>query len=264
MRTLLLERAAKMLRARDPVTLRSLVAGTGVSTMAVYTWFGGMDGLWRALRQEGFTRLAARMSTVEATVDSVADLAALAAAYVRNAVDQPDLYRVMFDATIELADLPAADACLEKLVHGVARCQDEGRLEGAITSLDAATQSWAITHGVVSLAVDGPLSADTLRHLGPLLVALYVSLGDEPDRCRRSVEIGCGRRNDEQHLRPPGVADHGLEHGGGGGGGHQADSGQRAALPSRRPLADPLVGAEGEASVQLIGDGRDDSAGQFD
>ncbi len=53
-----------MLRTRQPVTLRALVAGTGVSTMAVYTYFGGMDGLWKALRQEGFTRLAAKLACV--------------------------------------------------------------------------------------------------------------------------------------------------------------------------------------------------------
>ena len=47
-----------MLARREPVTLRAVVAGTGVSTMAVYTHFDGMPGLWRAVRQEGFTRLA--------------------------------------------------------------------------------------------------------------------------------------------------------------------------------------------------------------
>ncbi|GAA2886227.1 hypothetical protein GCM10020220_090540 [Nonomuraea rubra] len=62
-RSLLIDRAAQLLAAREPVTLRSLVAGTGVSTMAVYTYFGSMDGLWAAMRQEGFTRLAARLAT---------------------------------------------------------------------------------------------------------------------------------------------------------------------------------------------------------
>ena len=80
-------RAAHMLRTREPITLRSLVAGTGVSTMAVYTYFGSMDGLWRALRQEGFTRLEARFSTVTITDDPVRDLTALVVAYLRNALE---------------------------------------------------------------------------------------------------------------------------------------------------------------------------------
>src|SRR5882757_3108394 len=92
-RTLLIERAAHMLRTREPITLRSLVAGTGVSTMAVYTYFGGMDGVWQALRQEGFTRLAARFAAVATSGDPVRDLTALVAAYLGNALDHPDLYR---------------------------------------------------------------------------------------------------------------------------------------------------------------------------
>src|ERR1700742_4886206 len=97
-RSLLIDRGAQMLAARQPVTLRSLVAGTGVSTMAVYTYFGGMDGVWKAVRQEGLTRLAARLATVATSADPVRDLTALGAAYLRNALDNPDLYRVMFDA----------------------------------------------------------------------------------------------------------------------------------------------------------------------
>jgi len=42
-RTLLVERAAHMLRTSEPTTLRSLMAGTGVSTMAVYTYFLAYD-----------------------------------------------------------------------------------------------------------------------------------------------------------------------------------------------------------------------------
>ena len=57
-RVALVERAAEMLARREVVTLRALVDSVGTSTMAVYTHFGGMAGLWRAVRQEGFTRLA--------------------------------------------------------------------------------------------------------------------------------------------------------------------------------------------------------------
>ncbi|MBV2362274.1 TetR/AcrR family transcriptional regulator [Streptomonospora nanhaiensis] len=189
-RTLLLERAAHMLRTREPITLRSLVAGTSVSTMAVYTYFGGMDGVWRALRQEGFTRLAARFARVDTSADPVRDLAALAAAYLDNALDHPDLYRVMFDADFELDDLQAADDTLEHLVRAAARAVDTGRLRADVVPLDLATQGWAMGHGLVSLVANGPLPRETLDHCVPMLTALLVSAGDEPVRCRRSVERG--------------------------------------------------------------------------
>jgi AcrR family transcriptional regulator len=189
-RSLLIERAAHMLTTRQPVTLRSLVAGTGVSTMAVYTYFGGMAGLWKAMRQEGFIRLAARLDAVEPSADPVRDLAALGAAYLSNALASPDLYRVMFDAGFELEDAEAADRTLHCLVRTVERARDAGRFRGDIDPLDLATQSWTIGHGLASLTATGPLPHRTLAHGVPLLTALFTSAGDDADQCRRSVERG--------------------------------------------------------------------------
>ncbi|APU17152.1 MULTISPECIES: TetR/AcrR family transcriptional regulator [Actinoalloteichus] len=193
-RTLLIERAAHMLRVREPITLRSLVAGTGVSTMAVYTYFGGMDGMWKALRQEGFTRLAARFAATAASDDPVEDLTGLIAAYLGNALDHSDLYRVMFDANFDLEDLAAADATLEYLVQAVDRARRAGRFVADTDPLELATQSWAVAHGLVSLVAGGPLPQATLAGGVPLLTALFVGRGDDPDRCRRSVE-GAWRRS---------------------------------------------------------------------
>jgi AcrR family transcriptional regulator len=189
-RTLLLERAAHMLRTREPITLRSLVAGTGASTMAVYTHFGGMDGLWQALRQEGFTRLAATFATVERPADPVEELTTLVAAYVGHALDHPDLYRVMFDATVDLEDLPAADATLEQLVQAADRGRRAGRFRAAIDPLELAIQSWVLGHGLVSLVTPGPLPRQTLAHGAAMLTALFVAMGDDPGACGPSVERG--------------------------------------------------------------------------
>ncbi|MEV0728487.1 TetR/AcrR family transcriptional regulator [Polymorphospora sp. NPDC050346] len=189
-RTLLIERAAQMLRAREPVTLRSIVAGTGVSTMAVYTYFGGMDGLWQAVRQEGFTRLAARLATVPLTPDPVRDLAALGAAYMSNALSNPDLYRVMFDAGFALEDPAAADESLHSLVRAIERAKDTGRFRPDVDTVALATQTWVIGHGLVSLVATGPLPRQALDHGVPMLTALFTSCGDAPDRSRQSVELG--------------------------------------------------------------------------
>ncbi len=188
MRGLLVERAARMLADREPVTLRALVEGTGASTMAVYTHFGGMPGLWSAVRQEGFTRLAARLDGVARTGDPVHDLAALGVAYARNALAAPELYRAMFDARADLADAPAADATFDRLVAAVARARDEGRLAADTDARALATRFWAAGHGLVSLVVQGVLPDDALAPLATdTAVALLTAAGDDPARCRRSV-----------------------------------------------------------------------------
>jgi AcrR family transcriptional regulator len=202
-RSLLIERAAQMLRAREPITLRSLVAGTGVSTMAVYTYFDGMEGLWRAVRQEGFTRLAAVLARVATSTDPVRDLAALGSAYLSNAQANPDLYRVMFDAAFELEDPAAADATLQPLVDGVDRAKTAGRFSVDVDPLDLAVQSWAIGHGLASLTVTGPLPREALAHAVPMLAALFIDAGDEPARCRQSVEQGWTSGAEQDHRTGP-------------------------------------------------------------
>ncbi|MFD4438569.1 TetR/AcrR family transcriptional regulator [Nocardia sp. NPDC058519] len=189
-RSMLIERAAHMVGAREPVTLRGLVAGTEVSTMAVYTYFDGMDGLWRAVRQEGFTRLATRLTTVPTTDDPVNDLAALGSAYLSNAMANPDLYRLMFDAGFDLEDAEAADATLHRLVTAVESARSTGRFHADTDPLDLATQSWAIGHGLAGLVATGPLPPTALDLGIPMLTALFVAAGDEPRRCARSVASG--------------------------------------------------------------------------
>ncbi len=190
-RAALVERAAAMLAAREPVTLRALVDGVGASTMAVYTHFGGMPGLWRAVRQEGFVRLNRRLATVDVTADPVRDLAALGASYVGNAVGNPHLYRAMFDTAAELEDPTAAAAGFERLSACAVRAREAGRFLDDVEPESVATQLWAAGHGLAMLVLTGVLPEDVLpRHGPPLATAVFLGAGDQPERCRRSVQDG--------------------------------------------------------------------------
>src|SRR5438045_8769349 len=76
-RRALIEAAARLIATEGAaaLTLRRVADEVGTSTMAIYTHFGGMSELRRAVRQEGFARLAARAARVRETDDPVADLA---------------------------------------------------------------------------------------------------------------------------------------------------------------------------------------------
>ena len=87
---------------REPVTLRALVEGTGASTMAVYPHFGGMPGLWSAVRQEGFTRLTAlqhRFITLTAAFLSLFDACALVTQVTTEFIPEED--RAEFQVNVE-------------------------------------------------------------------------------------------------------------------------------------------------------------------
>lgn len=187
----LLERAARMLAAREPISLRALVDGTGMSTMAVYTQFGGMPGLWQAVRQEGFRRLADRLAGVTPTDDPVADLATLGAAYLAHAAAEPDLYRVMFDASADLEDPTVADAAFGALVAAATRAREIGRLAVDVTAEGVALRIWAAGHGLALLVIGGVLPRDQLDEQGLRLVRdLVVGAGDDPGAADASVRRG--------------------------------------------------------------------------
>lgn len=187
-RALLIDRAADLLARREPVTLRSLVAGTGVSTMAVYTYFDGMPGLWGAVRQEGFRRLAQRLESVAEGRDPVRHLALLGVGYVDNALSHPNLYRVMFDASFDLPDPATAGITFERVGAAASRCIEAGRFRAEEQAGDVAVRFWADGHGIVSLAVTGVLSvSDLRRHAPAMTIAQFIDAGDSPERARRSV-----------------------------------------------------------------------------
>lgn len=177
-----------MLARREPVTLRSLVREVGVSTIAVYTYFDNMTGLWRAVRHEGFARLASCLAAVPATQDPVRDLTALGAAYADNALTNPHLYRTMFDAEFDLDDPDVAAQSFDRVVAFAARARDRGRFGPETDPASLATRVWMVGHGVLTLILTGVLPPATLiEHIPAMTIALFVDAGDEPERCRRSV-----------------------------------------------------------------------------
>ncbi|MET0966922.1 MAG: TetR-like C-terminal domain-containing protein [Nakamurella sp.] len=190
-RIALVERAAEMLARREVVTLRALVDSVGTSTMAVYTHFGGMTGLWRAVRQEGFTRLAKTLALVEVSADPVAELMALGAAYTRNAMANPYLYRAMFDAAVDLENPEAADAGFRRLAAAAERAKQAGRFAETCDPEAVATQLWAAGHGLIMLVLTGVLPMEVVApNATGTAAALFVAAGDQPERCRQSVAAG--------------------------------------------------------------------------
>lgn len=141
------------------LSLRRLAAAAGTTTAAVYTLFGGRDGLVRAVVDEGFRRFADRLAAVPRTDDPAADLFALGLAYRENALANPHFYRVMFGGAAG-TDEPAGDVptvvrpTFGVLRDAVARLPRTERPEGAT---ELALRLWSLAHGLVSLELAGLL-----------------------------------------------------------------------------------------------------------
>ena len=84
-------------RAADTVSLREVARRAGVSATAVYRHFPDKAALMAALANEGLARLAvAQHAAFEAKGGGVDGFSATGAAYVRFALANPELFRMIF------------------------------------------------------------------------------------------------------------------------------------------------------------------------
>jgi AcrR family transcriptional regulator len=210
MRTVLIEAAARLLAEHGPdaLTTRRLAAEVGSSTMAVYTHFGSMQELYRAIREEGFARLGSQWGAVEPTRDPVADLSVSGATYVFFALRNPHLYRAMFFETpLDSADNAAANIAGPQLTI-IRRCIDADRFDKGEPG-SVLWQLWASTHGIVAGILGGVLELAAAEELlFTLGLNLYVGFGDDRAAARRSLKRARTRmqhtntRPDPQGDRP--------------------------------------------------------------
>lgn len=196
-RTALVAVAARLLSEGGPdaVSVRRVAAEVGSSTMAVYTYFGGKPELLRAVHVEGFRNLGSRLAKVRRTEDPIADLAGLARAYRRAALDQPHLFKAMFsrspgETLTEVDDQLAALSTFLVLVEAVQRAIDAGRLDpGSADQL--ALEAWSAVHGLVSLEVAGAVQSrrQATVALAHLVRYLVIGAGDDRQRAAASVPL---------------------------------------------------------------------------
>lgn len=150
----------------DQVTVRSVALGAGLSTMNVYSRFGGKDGLLDALYREGFDELRDALEQVDEP--SIRDhLRATARAYRCFALEHAARYELMFggegrgfrptESSAELARSILAGAA--RRIAGAA-ASGEISLPAGSDPVQVAAAIWAVVHG--TLAFEHGSVADSL------------------------------------------------------------------------------------------------------
>jgi AcrR family transcriptional regulator len=163
----LLEAALEMLdeEGTEGVGLRELARRVGVSAAAPYRHFRGRQALLEAVATEGFRRFSAMMAAKEQDLPEVEQLPAMAEAYVRFALVQPALFRLMFSRQVDKTGNRALhDAAIEayaSLAKAAAREVPDAPSEGAVIA-------WSFVHGLAMLLLDeqilgvSPQNSDSL------------------------------------------------------------------------------------------------------
>lgn len=154
----LIKAALKVLKKEgvSAVTLTGLAQAIGVSTPAVYNHFRNKEALLAAVAVAGYRRLIAREKVALSGASPEGRLRAVAVAYLRFALAEPNLYRLMFRREIENRSLypelieaedeafALAGRILEPMIDPTRRPQDYPR----------AFLPWATLHGIAMLMSD--------------------------------------------------------------------------------------------------------------
>ncbi len=152
--TLLAERSA------DDLSLREVARAAGVSATAVYRHFPDKGALMAALAAEGMARLgAAQHAAADAAGGGAAGFGATGAAYVRFALANPALFRLIF-ANPAAQDLlgDAADRVPDAIAFLRANAAEAVRDGGDARVI--AVHAWSLAHGLALLMLDGHVPAD--------------------------------------------------------------------------------------------------------
>ncbi|MER5756942.1 TetR/AcrR family transcriptional regulator [Streptomyces sp. NPDC002088] len=213
-RNALLETAASVLAEEGPSGLssRRLAKDVGTSSTAVYTYFGSMDDLVRAVVHEGFARLNVSMSAIGDSDDPVADVVAHGRVYRWNAFKHTHLYQVMLGLgnvagfSLTNDDRRHGRYVLDILISSVQRCMDVGRFRDGDAEL-VAHQFWTALHGIVTLELGGYLFEpyDAEACFNAQVHSLLVGNGDNRQAAhvsmRRAVDIGDRALNTTEEAR---------------------------------------------------------------
>jgi len=172
LRKSLIAEGLRLLAERDAesLSLREVARAAGVSATSVYRHFPDKEALMTALALEGLARLgAAQRAAADAVGGGEAGFRETGRAYVRFALANPALFRLIF-ASPALAPAKAAGGLESEadtlLQANAARAAAKDGGEAAIR----AVQAWALVHGLAMLMLDGQVPMDeTLidRAIGP-------------------------------------------------------------------------------------------------
>lgn len=203
----LIEESLQVLEESGPEALsaRMLAKRIGASTMAVYTHFEGMPGLYEALVRESYVRFGEHLSRRPDTDDPVADLLASGLAYREYALTYPQRYRLMFGITSPSITLPIGrdltvdgnpaalseiNSVFAQIPAFVERCMTAGAIDEG-DPVAVATQIWTMMHGYVLAEIIGVFGVDgagVSRVLAPHITNLLVGLGGDRERIQLSFQ----------------------------------------------------------------------------
>lgn len=148
-----------VMRGAENFNLAEACRLAGVTTAAPYKHFKDRDEILGLIAARGFEEMTAQFAATIAAagIGTPATIAAIGRTYVRFAVENHQLFRLMFGQHPILKRdervIAPATGCFSKVIEQVAIYCERNRVPGNPTGM--AVRLWTFVHGAASLLIDG-------------------------------------------------------------------------------------------------------------
>jgi AcrR family transcriptional regulator len=182
LKALILSAAEKLFvqKGLEYTTIRNIAQAIEYSVGTVYVYFKDKNDIFHELHSRGFSKLGSEMRTLSHVTNAMERLKALGRVYLRFALENPDMYDLMFNMKAPLEYLEArhqeqwneGKATFDVLRKTVAQCIEAGHFKGH--QLDPlAFIIWSAVHGMASLHISQRLKGVNFEHPETIVVTAY-------------------------------------------------------------------------------------------
>ncbi|MEH6411366.1 MAG: TetR/AcrR family transcriptional regulator [Hyphomonas sp.] len=150
----------------ESLSLREIARDIGVSATAIYRHFPDKDSLLAALAAEGMTKLAREQKAAAGGMGGKAGFTEMGRAYVRFAVRNPALFRLIFSSLPPAADPRSAtpeDSPGWLLRQTVTELAGPNATPGQRHA--AILRAWSVVHGLAMLILSGQIAPKDMDQL---------------------------------------------------------------------------------------------------
>ena len=182
LKALILQAAKKLFveKGVEQTTIRNIAAAIEYSVGTVYVYFKDKNDIFNELHTQGFMQLGKDMRVLHNVENPMERLKALGRVYINFAMENPDMYDLMFSMKAPMEFLEShhqeqwqeGQSTFDVLKATVRQCLDEGYFKNhSLEPLSFAI--WSIVHGMVSLHISQRVKGVNLTEPETMVFAGY-------------------------------------------------------------------------------------------
>lgn len=182
LKSLILQAAKKLFLEKgiEKTTIRNIANEIEYSVGTVYVYYKDKNDILHDLHTQGFSQLGGEMKVLFNVVDPMERLKALGRVYLQFAIENPDMYDLMFNMkapmdfleSVHKEDWNEGKATFDVLRATVNQCMDKGFFKGHQPE-PLAFAIWSMVHGMASLQISQRIKGVNLTAPETMLMKGY-------------------------------------------------------------------------------------------